>query len=141
MCYFDEPCLFVADGLHVALHAFQFLGQIVDVIVGLLHAGVDQVDQIIDLVYLQAIQRGTAAAFPPEGLSTVDLVGLAAEGFFLLGHEVAAVAHEVLRVDGLFMGVGVRVAVGVCIDGIGSEERLGGLMRGLFGIGISVEEE
>lgn len=115
MGYFDEPRLFVTDSLHITLHAFQLLSQVVDVIVGLLHAGVDQVDQIVDLVYLQALQRGTAAALPPEGFSDIDLVGLAAEGFLLLGHEVAAVAHEVLGVDGLLMGVRVRKAVRVWV--------------------------
>lgn len=66
---------------------------------------------------------------------------LAAEGLLLLGHQVAAVAHEVLRIDGLLMRIRVQVRVAVLVEWVGSEEGLGGLMRGLLVIAFPVEEE
>ncbi len=57
-------------------------------------------------------------------------------------HQVAAVTHKVLRIDGLLMRVrmGVRVGVEMGVERVSSEERLGSLVCRLLLV-LPVEEE
>jgi hypothetical protein len=97
--------LLLADRLHVAPHALDLLGQVVYVVVGLLDAGVDKVDQIVDLVDLEAVQGvygDVHRSILGEALA-LDLLGHALEGFVLVGDQISIVLHEFVGIDGLVM--------------------------------------
>jgi len=68
---------------HVAPHPLQFFSEVVDVVIGLLDAGVDEVDQIVNLVDFEPVERGIARPFFGESLG-VDMVRLALEHLVLL---------------------------------------------------------
>ncbi len=53
--YFYHLYLFLFYSLHVRLHVLYLLCEVADVVVGLFNAVVYEVDQVVDLVYLQLL--------------------------------------------------------------------------------------